>query len=74
MEHAVSNSKFHTWMRVAIEDVVATGMLRIEGWLFFHAGEIHHVRAVVEGKTWDGQYGMPRPDVGDIFPAIPQAA
>ena len=57
-----------------LEDAAATGMLRIEGWLFFFAGEIEHVRAVIGGKNWPGQYGFPRPDVGKIYPATPQAA
>ncbi len=74
IEHDVSNPKFQAWIRVAIDDVAATGILRIEGWLFFHAGEIQRIRAVIGGKIWDGLYGMPRPDVGEIFPAIPQAA
>ena len=66
--------KFQSWIDVVTVDVATSGALRVEGWIFFPAGEIEQVRATVAGKNWIGQYGIPRPDVSDAFPAVPHAA
>ena len=65
---------FQGWIELVTDDVATNGMFRVEGWVFLPARELQHVRAVVGGETWDGQYGIPRPDVGDAFPPIPHAA
>ena len=70
---AASGRDFQGWIEILTDDVAATGMFRAEGWVFSPASEIDQVRAVVGQERWIGQYGLPRPDVGTIFPEISHA-
>ena len=70
---AATGRDFRGWVEILTDDVAATGMFRAEGWVFSPANEIDQIRAVVGQENWTGQYGLPRPDIGTIFPEISHA-
>ncbi len=57
-------SKFHCFVHLFVEEAAATGWLRAEGWVAETSGRpIGKVRARLRQKTWQADYGLPRPDV-----------
>jgi glycosyltransferase involved in cell wall biosynthesis len=64
------NPKVRKWVHVSADEAATTRLLRVEGWLFSTAEKIQQVRAVMRGRTWPAQYGIPRPDLATEFPDL----
>ncbi len=69
----VRSADFEGWLVATRE--AAPGLRTIRGWTLRHDGEpILRVRARAGDMIWRGHYGIPRPDVGEVFPDRPDAA
>jgi O-antigen biosynthesis protein len=69
-----SKDSFRSWVHVSTDDGAKVRHLSADGWVFsFRDGKIEGIRAIAYGRTWPGQYGLPRPDVALAFPSEKQA-
>lgn len=61
--------RLQSWINCDVVTAAASGILRIEGWVFAEGGTpLSGVRARALAKTWPGIHDVLRPDVGAAFP------
>lgn len=65
-----SEEEFRCSVHVSTPEEGKAEELCVEGWVFsLQNVQIAGIRAVAYGRTWPGEYGLPRPDVELAFPA-----
>jgi GT2 family glycosyltransferase len=69
-----AEDRFRCSVQVSTAEDVKAGQLSAEGWVFSAQDvKIAAIRAIAYGRTWPGEYGLPRPDVELAFPAAKEA-